>query len=188
MSKRIRKLFGILILVAVAAGGLTVVYRYMERQSYRIEYEEYVERYAERYDLPPSLLYAVIHTESRFSPDAVSSVGATGLMQIMPDTFDWIFYRKGETRDITYESMKDPELNIEYGSFMLAVLLEDFKTVENALAAYHAGYGRVSQWLADSEYSEDGETLTNIPYADTQNYVNKVLRAQKQYQSLYDME
>ena len=79
----------LLVLLALAAWGLRVGYiRYM-RSAYPVEYEAYVEAYAEEYELPPSLLYAVIRTESEFNPDAVSSAGAVGLMQLTEDTFSW---------------------------------------------------------------------------------------------------
>ena len=63
---------------------------------YPLKYEDYVEVYAKENNLSPAFVYAVIKCESNFDKDAVSSVGATGLMQIMPDTFDWINMKLGE--------------------------------------------------------------------------------------------
>lgn len=71
-----------------------------------------------------------------------------------------------------------------YGSQTLALLLEEFGTLENALAAYHAGWGNVTRWLADSQYSSDGKTLTTIPFGDTRAYVSKVMETAETYRRL----
>lgn len=106
----------LLVLLALAAWGLRVGYiRYM-RSAYPVEYEAYVEAYAEEYELPPSLLYAVIRTESEFNPDAVSSAGAVGLMQLTEDTFSWAQYRCGVEEELPQEKRFDPQTSIHYGS------------------------------------------------------------------------
>ena len=70
----------------------------------------------------------------------------------------------------------------------LSLLLEEFGSVQNALCAYHAGWGVTQEWLADPEITPDGTTITNIPYGDTRAYVRKVLDTQEIYRELYGIE
>lgn len=158
-----------------------------DRASYPLRYEEAVNRSCEAYGVPRSLVYAVIHTESRFQPDAVSNVGARGLMQIMEETFEWAQYRKQDF-ETTYDEMFDPETNIDYGAYILSLLREEFGSDSTAAAAYHGGWGNVSRWLSDPQYSDDGVHLKAIPINNTDWYVVKVERAQRRYQELYGIE
>ena len=193
-KRRGSALIGIL-LAAVAIVGFCVLFFLLETgyetfysAAYPVEYQALVERYAEQNELPRSLVYAVIRTESSFQPDATSNVGARGLMQLMPDAFDWVHMRMAGEEDVTFDDMYDPERNIEYGTYMLSLLLDEFDTVENALCAYHAGWGNVKKWLSDPQYSENGADLVEIPIDETRNYVNKVTEARQAYQSLYGYE
>lgn len=149
---------------------------------YPQKYEDIVERYATLYDLSPHLVYAVIKAESGFDPNAVSRVGAMGLMQIMPSTFTWLTELTGE--EIATERLADPEVNIRYGCYFLRYLFDVYEDKTLVLAAYNAGMGNVAKWLASEEYSEGGR-LTNIPFEETKNYINKVTRYEEIYHSLY---
>ena len=177
----------LLALLAAAVWGLRAGYTRYMRSAYPVEYEEYVEAYAAEYGLPPSLLYAVIRTESDFNPEAVSSAGAVGLMQLTEDTFSWAQYRSG-VEELPQEQRFDPETSIHYGSCVLALLEEMYGVRETALAAYNAGMGNVNRWLTDEAYSDDGRTLKEIPYPETRQYVEKVLKAQEMYQRQYGIE
>ena len=177
----------LLALLAAAVWGLRAGYTRYMRSAYPVEYEEYVEAYAAEYGLPPSLLYAVIRTESDFNPEAVSSAGAVGLMQLTEDTFSWAQYRCG-VEELPQEQRFDPETSIHYGSCVLALLEEMYGVRETALAAYNAGMGNVNRWLTDEAYSDDGRTLKEIPYPETRHYVEKVLKVQEMYQRLYGIE
>lgn len=147
-------------------------------------YSEYVEKYAAEYEIDEDLIYAVIKTESDFDCEAVSGVGARGLMQIMEETFDWIKFRLDD--DITvYDEMFDPETNIRYGAYLVDYLLEKFGDRDTAIAAYHAGAGSVSVWLEDKGNSADGKRLDNIPSDTTSHYVNKINKALSNYKELY---
>lgn len=148
------------------------------------KYSEFVEKYAMEYELDPDIIYAVIKTESSFDPDAVSNVGARGLMQIMEETFDWIKFRLGD--DVTvYDEMFDPETNIRYGAYLVDYLLEKFGDKDTAIAAYHSGAGCVSGWLSEKENSADGKRLDNIPSQTAAHYVNKINDALANYKELY---
>lgn len=143
-----------------------------------------MEKYAEMYELDPYFLYAVIKTESSFDEKAVSNVGARGLMQIMPETFNWI-NSKLKIPDVTYDNMFDPELNIQFGAYLYSVLLIEFDSYRSAVAGYHAGRGSVNKWLKDRQYSADGHTLDKIPINDTAHYVDKILKAYGRYKKIY---
>jgi soluble lytic murein transglycosylase len=150
---------------------------------YPIKYTDFVEKYGEEYNLDKELIYAVIKTESSFNSDAVSSLGALGLMQITPETYEWLKMKMGE--NYTELDYMDAETSIKYGSFFLSLLIDEFGDEKTALAAYHAGRGRVNEWLSDTSISPDGKTLENIPYKDTEYYVEKVTKTENIYRNLY---
>ncbi len=179
----IAAIFVVLLLIC----GTAVYFGYNTyiKAEYPIKYENYVERYSADNNLDKFLVYAVIKTESSFNPEAVSNVGARGLMQIMQDTFDWI-KMKTEDDEAEYIEMFDPQTNIKYGCYLLGYLYKEFGSVEVAMAAYHAGRGQVNEWLADSSISSDGRTLDTIPISDTAHYVAKIKKAMDTYIKLYD--
>lgn len=159
-----------------------------ERAAYPDTYRDTVCAMAQEYDVPPSLVFAVIHTESHFRPDAVSTAGAVGLMQVTENTLDWAVMRTGGDATLTVNDLADPEVNIRFGTCVLALLGGMFEDEDTVLAAYNAGMGNVREWLSDSRYSADGVTLCAIPFEETDRYVEKVRDAQKMYQKLYDLE
>jgi soluble lytic murein transglycosylase len=149
-------------------------------------YSYYVERYADFYDIDPFLVYAVIKTESDFRADAVSNMGARGLMQIMEDTFDWISRYRIFERDMVFDDMFKPHENIRFGCYLISYHLENFDgDVDCSLAAYFAGDNTVLRWLSNPEFSSDGKTLDEIPDPDTRHYINKVRNAYENYIMLY---
>lgn len=150
---------------------------------YPMKYTEFVEKYSAEYGVEPELVYAVIKTESSFNPDAVSHADAVGLTQITPETFEWIKTKLGEENENL--SLSDPEISIKYGAFFLGYLVDEFGNTDTALAAYHAGRGRVNGWLKDEEISPDGKTLSEIPIPETAHYVKKVNKALNIYNNLY---
>ena len=183
--KRTKRLFGLLVAVVLVIVGLRVAIPRVLRAAYPDTYRGEVLAAAEEYDLPPSLILAVIHTESGFDPAALSKAGAVGLMQITETTLEWAQMRGGEESAVV--SLTDPTFNIRIGSRVLKLLGEQFENEDTVLAAYNGGMGNVREWLADSRYSADGVTLHTIPFEETANYVKKVRFAQKMYQKLYDL-
>ncbi|MFV0497591.1 MAG: lytic transglycosylase domain-containing protein [Candidatus Fimivivens sp.] len=174
--RAIRALFG---LALVLLSGWLVL-----QWLYPLKYSDAVERYAAEYEVSPALVYGIIHTESRFRPNAVSSIGARGLMQITEETFEWARWRVGDEKT-RYEHLFDPEINIRYGTYIFSLLLQEFGQPEEALAAYHAGWGSVKKWLSTEEHSSDGITLLNIPFKDTAQYVPRVKHAAQVYAKVY---
>ncbi len=153
--------------------------------NYPMKYEEYVEKYSKENGVDKFLIYAIIKTESNFNSDAVSNVGARGLMQIMDETFQWVRYRLSDSDETQYGTMFDPEQNIRYGSYLIGYLLNYFGSMDEAICAYHAGVGSVDSWLGNSSYSKDGKTLDTVPASDTKHYLNKIKDALKKYQKIY---
>lgn len=147
-------------------------------------YGNFVEKYAAEYNIPEDVCYAVIKCESGFDSTAVSSAGAVGLMQIMPNTFTYLCSLTGDN----YESgmLYDPETNIRYGIYYLSILYDRFGVWETVFAAYNCGPSRVDGWIRDGKV-DDGGRLTEIPIAETAAYVERVTKAIEKYEKLYYM-
>lgn len=181
----------ILVIAAVCAVSVFLVTNYyedtkrkLEEMNYPCEYIDLVETAAEKYELNPALIFAIIRTESSFNPDAESSVGACGIMQIMPSSFEWLQTKRGEEGKYTEKDLFNPEISIDYGSYLLKFFYDYYGTERSAIAAYNAGFV-VGDWLEDIQYSADGKNLDEIPYPETANYVVKVENAKKMYSRLY---
>lgn len=180
---RIKAILIFVVSAAVLFAAFCVTGKSIMKVLYPVKYSEYVEKYSKEFGIEKELLYAVIKTESSFNPDAVSDADAAGLTQITPETFDWLKTKLGEESEDL--SLFDPETSIKYGAFFLGYLMDEFENTDTALAAYHAGRGRVNEWLEDRSISPDGKTLNNIPVAETAHYVNKVNKAINIYTNLY---
>ena len=171
----------VLVLILCITGA--VCSRTLMRTLYPHKYADSVEKYSAQYGVDENVIYAVIRTESSFRTDANSDVGAAGLMQIMPETFEWLCMRMGETAD--FAALYDPDTAIRFGTYLLHLLYEQFGDTRTVLAAYHAGLGQVERWLQDASLSPDGHTLQTIPFRDTAHYVQKVDRAIRIYKNIY---
>jgi len=153
------------------------------RARFQLKYVDLIRQYSEEYDLEPSFVAGVICVESRFREDAVSRVGARGLMQIMPATGEEIAEDLGVPFHV--EDLFDPETSIRFGCYYLRQQMDRFdQNPAVALAAYNAGPNKAALWL--SEYGLDSKgRIAYIPYEETKNYVNRVLQAQENYKNLY---
>ncbi|MCL1903193.1 MAG: lytic transglycosylase domain-containing protein [Oscillospiraceae bacterium] len=181
----------VLIIAAIILLVINLVYYGHEeylRRNHPIRYSEIVENSATEYNIDKYLIYAIIKTESGFKAEAVSNVGARGLMQIMSDTFDWLNEHRLLDEDLKFDDMFIPEYNIRYGTELISYHIRHYKNTDNSLAAYHAGDGAVDKWLKDKRYSEDGKTLKNIPSSATAHYIKKVNKAYEIYTKLYGGE
>lgn len=183
LKGKIKTAIIIFIAAAVLFGAFAVTGKNIMKLLYPMKYTEFVEQYSAEFGIDPNLLLAVIKTESSFDSDAVSHADAVGLTQITPETFEWLKWKLGEEdKDL---NLLDPETSIKYGAFFLSYLLEEFQNTDTALAAYHAGRGRVNGWLKDETLSPDGKTLLKIPISETAHYVKKVNKALNVYSNLY---
>lgn len=173
----VKRLAILAVVVAVAAlviDRLVGVERIVDEVTVPLDHEDVIREQAERFDLDPALIAAVINQESGFS-DQTSHAGARGLMQITPETADTIeTLSGGET--FVYEDLADPELNIRYGTFYLNHLLDRFDGNEiAALAAYNAGPENAAAWGGAELEPED------IEFEETRAYVEQVLNDREHY-------
>lgn len=183
----------LLLSAALCVGAYFLVKDYLKKANDKIEemtyprkFSEYVEKYGKEYSVDEAFIYAIIKTESNFDEKAESYVGAKGLMQIMPETFEWLQYHMGDDGEYTEDDLYIPEINIKFGTYFLSYLLELYNGNEKlAAAAYNAGFNCVNGWLESTEYSADGKTLDYIPYDETSNYVDKVTLSRDMYIKLY---
>nr|WP_243201609.1 MULTISPECIES: lytic transglycosylase domain-containing protein [unclassified Fusibacter] len=154
------------------------------RSYYPIGYEAFIKESASYHKVDPVLIAAVIRTESRFREEVVSSKGAQGLMQLTEATAKWAAVQNGidpETINIL-----DPKTNINLGSWYLSYLIRLYDgDMVKVLSGYNAGTGNVKKWLSDKTCSNDGQTLSNIPFAETENYIQKVQKFEHWYSYLY---
>ena len=188
MKKAIVALLIAIVALCLAFGGY-LLYGHLEHQralrNYPVAYAEQIETWSRVLALDPYYVLAIMRCESSFDPEAVSSAGAIGLMQIMPDTGEWIAH-KLELDDVyDQDQLYDPDTNIHFGCWYLSFLTDRFKGDRKQMtAAYNAGHGAVENWLEDPRYAENGE-LTMIPYESTAVYYERVERAYENYRRLY---
>lgn len=191
MSKRKTHRLRLVAWLLTAIIGISVLCAHAGRRyilsAYPLTYTETISQMSDTYGVTPSLIAAVIRTESRFDPTAVSHAGAVGLMQLTPETFAWAQSRAGAKDTLGEEALTDPKVNIQYGTVTLSLLYDMFEDETAALAAYNAGQGTVKKWLVDERYSSDGVHLTAIPYKETAQYVKRVKTAQTIYRKFYDL-
>lgn len=156
-----------------------------KRWFYPFPYQEIVEKYAYKYKIDVDLAASVINKESKFQSKAVSHRGALGLMQLMPDTAEWIADEL-EEKDFSLEKLYDPETNIRFGIWYLASLKKEFKNNEClVLAAYNAGRGNVREWMELYDWDYDFNEINEIPFHETKMYVFDVIKGKERYKKLY---
>ncbi len=148
---------------------------------YPVHYAQAVQDSAERHGVDPSLVAAVIKSESNWVSTARSGVGAEGLMQLMPSTARELANR-GIVDGSVYDpdDLSDPATNIEYGTAYLATLLDSTGSTDQAVAAYNAGPGAASSWGEGGSDFKDA-----IEFPETRLYLEKVTEAYDQYRALY---
>ena len=169
----------ILIVIALAVRNTMI------QKVYTKHFSEFVEKYAEEYEVDPFIIYAMIKNESKFDEDAKSYKNAIGLMQILESTAEEV----AKKNDINYENLNDPEVNIQIGILYFVELLEENNnSIELALASYNAGKNKVKSWIEEGIISEDGSNIENIPYKETNMYVRKIMRDYNIYCKLYSIK
>lgn len=133
----------------------------------------------------PELAWSIMREESAYRPDALSPVGARGLLQLMPETAARVAPDLGLAAPGP-EALYEPALNVRLGAKLLGDLLRDFDgRLPPAIGAYNAGSASVARWLADAAGRPDDEWVESIPYDETRAYVRRVLRSLHAYEVLY---
>ncbi|MEI8081836.1 MAG: lytic transglycosylase domain-containing protein [Actinomycetes bacterium] len=186
-----RRLFGALALVVLVLGAVAIYAVRTEpgwyiRARFPLHYQTIIEAHAVNYGLDPSLVAAVVYTESKFDPNAKSSAGAIGLMQLLPQTAQGIADRTGGG-NFTPDDLYNPEINIRYGCWYLTKLRDKYaehpQALELALAAYNAGQGNVDHWVATTPAGKP----VRIRFRETRDYVRRVEELESLYQRGYGL-
>jgi soluble lytic murein transglycosylase len=151
--------------------------------AYALPFESSIRHWSARNGLDPMLVAGLIHQESAFEPKALSVANAVGLMQLLPQTARGVA-RKVRVR-YSRAKLMDPDYNIRLGTAYFADLRKQFGSVEAALAAYNAGADRVTAWTAGQNYRETAEFVDSIPFTETRQYVQIVMRNADIYRRLY---
>ncbi len=174
-----------IILLVILLFKIFNVYNLIQKQFYKQEYSEYVNKYAVMNEIDPMWIYAIIKVESNFNSNATSASGAKGLMQLMDSTAADIA-KELNIENYNPNMLYDPELNIMLGAKYFDKLLAKYN--ENyylAIAAYNGGIGNVDDWINKGIISKDGSNIENIPYKETNMYVRKTVNAHRVYVELY---
>jgi soluble lytic murein transglycosylase len=146
--------------------------------------QQIIRQQAAEKKLDPALIAAVIYAETKFDPRP-SEAGAQGLMQIMPETAQFLSRMSG-AKTFRTSDLATPQVNIAYGSYLLRYLLDRYHGNKVlALAAYNAGDANVDRWVADARARGHQLTIDDIPFPETRAYVAKVLQAQVDYRTSY---
>lgn len=152
-----------------------------QRRYYQLDHEQAIADAALRHRVSPYLVASVIEAESDWQPEAESSVGAVGLMQLLPSTAEELARRNVvDAERFPLKELSDPSVNIEYGTAYLRYLIERYHEVEAALAAYNAGLANADTWVA-----QGGDIRDHIAFPATRHFVLKVSRGRDRYEALY---
>jgi len=181
-----RLLLGVAVLAVTIAVVLSLpeVRKAVNELSLPLSYSSVIRQQAADKHLDPALIAAVIYAETKFQPRD-SSVGAVGLMQVMPQTANFLARRSGATT-FTTADLVNPQVNIAYGSYYLRYLVNEYHgNVTLALAAYNGGESNVDRWVADAHAHGRSLSVAEIPFPETRAYVSRVLDAQRQYRRKY---
>src|SRR3954454_23051841 len=187
-----RRLFLLASVAALAAIVAMVVSPWADKAVHELalplRHEDIIRQQAHEKGLDPALIAGVIYVESHFV-DQTSHAGAKGLMQLMPQTAEYIARKSGGTRFVQGD-LATPQVNISYGSWYLGYLMrKDDGNVPVALAAYNAGEGKVDEWWrAAAARGEAFDVARHIPFPETRNYVTRVLKARAAYRKQYPSE
>lgn len=155
------------------------------RLAFPMPYKKWLEDYCRERSLDPYLVAALIRQESEFNAKAVSRANARGLTQLMPATGRELS-RKLKIRGYKTSMLFTPETNLNIGTYYLKALLDQLQGKwEETLASYNAGKSRVNSWLASAKFNEPAEFVESIPFSETRQYVQSVLRNADMYRRLY---
>ena len=150
-----------------------------------LPYEKDLVRSAKQQSLDPYMVAAIVRQESEFDPQALSAKHAYGLIQVEPATGRALARRAGIKR-FSNRSLFQPAINLTLGASYLRALLDQWGGKwEQTLASYNAGKSRVNEWITWNQYQEPAEFVESIPFTETREYVEAVLRNATVYRQLY---
>jgi soluble lytic murein transglycosylase len=188
MSRRALSTVGAAALVALVVGLVaSQIDTAVRRDGLPLREAGIIRQQASLKHIDPALIAAVIYAESKFDPRP-SPAGAQGLMQILPATAYFIAHLSGGT-SFTASDLSTPSINVAYGSYYLRYLLDHYGGNEMlAVGAYNGGLANVDGWVAHAEAAGKPLAVSEIPFSETRDYVQRVLRAQAAYRATYPRE
>lgn len=179
MFKKLGKIILFLLLATMLVGAF---HKPILKQVYKMEYQDIIDKYSQKYNVDKVLVYSLIKKESKYDPLAVSKKGAMGLTQIMPETGKYIAGLLDD-KNFRENDLFDAETSIKYGIYYISKLSKDFNgDLEAVLAAYNGGEGNVRKWMSENNNELDED---KIPFVQTRNYVKSIKRDYKIYHYLY---
>ena len=185
--RRLGLLLAVALIVAAVAAVLGPLDRAVREITLPLRHEDIIRQQAREKELDAALIAAVIYEESRFR-DRTSPKGAKGLMQITPETAEFIARKSGGTR-FELRDLGTPQINIQYGSWYLQYLSNRYRgNLDLAVAAYNAGPTKVDGWVRAAGGPDSFEVNQDIPFKETRDYVNGVSEHRKQYRERYARE
>jgi soluble lytic murein transglycosylase len=143
-----------------------------------------LKRSSEANGLDPYLVASLIRQESEFNPNAVSRANAVGLMQLLPKTGKLVA-KQVKLKRFNASQLYTPAVNMQLGTRYFRGMVDKFGSFEYALAAYNAGSDRVEEWLGQGKYRDPQEFVESIPFTETREYVQAILRNASVYKQLY---
>ena len=165
--RKILALLCVLFLIVTTIIGIRIIYP--------IKYKDLIVKYSGEYNVAPEIVSAIINTESSFNKNAISEMGAEGLMQVLPSTAEEISTKL----NLKEYNLFDPSTNIHFGCFYLRYLLDYYNNdYIYALCAYNAGINNVRYWTFDGDIEE-------IPVKQTKKYVKKIVKTIQVYKAFY---
>lgn len=182
---RARRAHPVLILVLAVIVSLGLAFKPVMRHLFPLKFMHHITQAAEQHGFEPLFIASIVKVESGFNERALSSKGARGLMQIMPETGAWVAQQM-DWVEFDVEMLYNVEPNLSMGTWYLRELHRLFHDNEvAALAAYNAGQNRVRQWLDEGRWDGREETLDDVPFGETRIYVRRVLATQEIFNWLY---
>ena len=178
-----KSLFNTLIIIIFITCCIFVLYSQIYLL-FPIKHLDIIKKYSDEFSIDYKLILSIINVESSYDEKAVSKSDARGLMQLKLSTAQDMAKSLSDEKP-TNEDLFNIELNIKYGTAYLRYLLNYYdNNILNSLCAYNAGLNNVNNWL-NEHHLEKNENLTNIPFKETNNYINKIKRNYRIYK-FYD--
>ena len=180
----LRNTLFILVIGSVLLWGIGQTSMY-KKIFYPYPHRTLIEKYATLFEVDPLLVISVMREESKFLPQSESHKGAKGLMQLMPNTAQEIAKILGD-KEYNDQDLVIPEKNIQYGTWYLASLEKEFDNNPTlVLAAYNGGRGHVKEWIKNNQLNLNQLRYQDIPFEETRQYVERVLKSYQIYSKLY---
>lgn len=143
-----------------------------------------LKKFSESNNLDPYLVASLIRQESEFNPNAVSHANAVGLMQLLPKVGKGVA-KQQKLKHFSATQLFTPAINLQLGTHYFRGMVDQYGAFEYALAAYNAGTNRVDDWRSTGKYRDPQEFVESIPFTETREYVQAILRNANVYRQLY---